>query len=184
MFVMHFSKDHRNQWLCFSRLKLNLANEDQCLLTRVDKWSWSTWFFFQKEKIPNLDIHIMNQRTSYTYPLQPGFYLAKTISRLRTPIVSKRYKYSHQPCFMSNKKTQKPHANRPSDLHVIMVILSSKEIGQSLKGRMANKLIHREHNERAKCLIKETPVLDHINEAPSHQLHLEEVQKAFDDSKG
>ena len=28
------------------------------------------------------------------------------------------------------------------------------------------------------------PVLDLIHEAPSHQLHLEEVQKAFDDSKG
>ena len=27
------------------------------------------------------------------------------------------------------------------------------------------------------------PVLDLINEAPSHQLHLEEVQKDFDDSK-
>ena len=26
-------------------------------------------------------------------------------------------------------------------------------------------------------------VLDLINEAPSHQLHLEEVQKEFDDSK-
>ena len=28
------------------------------------------------------------------------------------------------------------------------------------------------------------PVLDLINEAPSHQVHLEEVQKEFDYSKG
>ena len=27
------------------------------------------------------------------------------------------------------------------------------------------------------------PILDLINEAPSHQLHLEEFQKEFDDSK-
>ena len=89
-------------------------------------------FFFSEEKIPDLDIHIMNQRTSYTNSPQPGFYLAQAISVLGTLKVTK-INTSTAINQALKQKRQKPHANRPSNQHVRKVILSSVESGTVLK---------------------------------------------------
>ena len=80
--------------LPYNNLKYSTLIIDYVIFIFFCKWITlqiilGCYFFFQEEKIPDLDIHIMNQRTSYTSSLHRHASKLGKQQHLGIPLITK-----------------------------------------------------------------------------------------------